>query len=228
MDSEDTRKGIHILNGLWVLILPFFPRIFAIFIVLLALVFVFILARPNSPYGSFFRHSFNSMARKEDIEKGYLVGPSIYVLMILILILFVDYRIAGAVFAILAFGDGFATIFGRKFGKHKIYNNKTFEGSFAFFLFALLSSISIFLLINYVNTDPSDAGLALISFLMLPDMLNISLSLLILIFTMVTIMLTFIELFIGDYINDNFMIPISGSILLYICFNLLLVFHLNV
>ena len=88
------------------------------------------------------------MARPEDWEKGFLVGPTIYVIMVLILILFFDFRLAGSIFAILAFGDGFATVIGLKYGKHKIHNNKSLEGSIAFFTFSLMSGVAIFVLIN--------------------------------------------------------------------------------
>ena len=137
MDNEYKRKGIHILNGVWAFGLPVFPRLYAILIVLLALIFVFILARPHSKFGSIFSQSFENMAREYEREKGYLYGPTLYVLMVLLLVLFVDFRIAGAVFAILAFGDGTATIIGKKFGYHKFSNKKSLEGSIAFLIFSL-------------------------------------------------------------------------------------------
>ena len=220
MENETKRKTIHILNGLWAFLLAFFPRIVAISIVIVALIFVFILARPDSLFGSFFEKSFRYMARDVDIKKGYLFGPSIYVLMVLILVIFVDYRIAGSIFAILAFGDGFATVIGRKYGNHKLHNKKTIEGSIAFFSFSLISSLIVFLSINEFNT-PS-AGLIIFPFLMLPKLLNINIVNLLIGFIFVTAILTFIELFIGDIIDDNVMIPISGSVLLYIVLFVLL------
>ncbi len=226
MDNESKRKSIHIFNGLWAFILPFLPRIYAIIIVFLALIFVFILARPYSPFGSLFQRAFKMMARKVDWDKGYLVGPSIYVMMILVLVIFVDYRIAGALFAILAFGDGFATIFGRKFGKHQLYNSKSLEGSMAFFGFSLISSYLVFLLINTFNKP--DAGLTIISNLILPKDLNFNLLTLFVIFIIITFILTLVELFISDYFDDNLVIPIFGCIMLYIFLDGLLVFQVYV
>ena len=214
MENETKRKTIHILNGLWAFLLAFFPRIISIAIVILAFIFVFILARPDSLFGSFFKKSFRYMARDIDIKKGYLFGPSIYVLMVLILVIFVDYRIAGSIFAILAFGDGFATVIGRKYGKHIIHNKKTLEGSMAFFLFSMVSSLVVFLSINEFNTP--GAGLIIFPFLMLPKFLNLNIISLLVGFAFVNAILTFIELFIGDIIDDNIIIPISGSVLLYL------------
>lgn len=218
-EVEFSRKGIHIVNGLWVFLLPILPRVVAIPIIIIALIFVFYLARPYSPYGKFFRKSFEKMARKEDLEKGYLLGPSIYVLMILLLILFIDYRIAGSVFAILAFGDGFATIVGIKFGRHKIANNKSLEGSLAFFISSFISSTIAFYLINQYNT--ADAGLALFPFLMIENILDINITNILFIFGLISLVLTLIELYIGKFMNDNLIIPIIGTFLFYSSFTLL-------
>ena len=226
MDNEYKRKGIHILNGLWAFALPVFPRLFAIIIVTLALIFVFILARPQSKFGSIFSHSFENMAREYEREKGYLYGPTIYVSMILLLVLFADFRIAGAVFAILAFGDGTATVFGKKFGYHKFRNNKSLEGSMAFLIFSLFSSFIVFSLINKFNT-PS-AGLALIPSLMLPKTIAINLFWLFLIFTFICLLSALIELYISEYLNDNLVIPICGTFLFYFIINVFLTFHLGV
>ena len=226
MDNEYKRKGIHIINGLWVFVLPFFQRTLAVLLVFIAFIYVFFLARPNSRFGSFFSKSFDNMARPVDKNKGFLVGPTIYVVMVLIMIGFIDFRIAGAVFAILAFGDGFATIFGRKIGKHRLSNGKSIEGSIAFFLFSFVSSIAVFMLINQFNT-PS-AGWTIIQSLILPSNLNLSLIFLCLIFISITLILTFIELFMGDFMNDNLLIPICGSTLFYLFFGAMLIFQHHV
>ena len=166
------------------------------------------------------------MARPVDKNKGFLVGPTIYVVMVLIMIGFIDFRIAGAVFAILAFGDGFATIFGRKIGKHRLSNGKSIEGSIAFFLFSYVSSFDAFILINQFNT-PS-AGWTIIQSLILPNNLNLSLIYLCLIFLIITFILTSIELFLGDFLNDNLLIPISGSLLFYLFFGTMLIYQHHV
>jgi phytol kinase len=45
---------------------------------------------------------------------------------------------------ILAFGDPVATIIGKKFGKRKLYGNKTIMGSLAFFSVALMAGSIVF------------------------------------------------------------------------------------
>lgn len=214
MHTEYKRKSIHILNGMWVFALPFFSRPIAIILVLIAFLYVFFMARPNSIFGSFFSSSFEAMARKEDHEKGFLVGPTIYVVMVLLVVIFLDFRIAGSVFAMLAFGDGLATVIGITYGKHKIFKNKTGEGFLAFVLSSFIASSSIFMLINYFNTP--DAELTLIGFLILPHILNIAVTTFIIIFFITSLLVASVELFLGDIINDNYLIPISGSLLLYL------------
>ena len=216
IDNEYKRKSIHIVNGMWAFVLPFFPRIISIVIVAIALFFVFIMARPDSFFGSFFSHSFENMARKSDWDHGFLIGPTIYVVMIFLLVLFIDYRIAGSIFAILAFGDGFATVIGKKYGKHKFYNKKSLEGSIAFFAFSFISSITVFLLINQFNT-PS-AGLSFIPILILPKVLSVNIFNTLAGFIIIIFLLTLTELFAGDYIDDNLILPILGCILFYLIF----------
>ena len=164
------------------------------------------------------------MARKDDWERGYLYGPSIYVIMILLCLLFLDYRIAGAIFAILAFGDGFATLIGRKYGQHRIFNKKSWEGALAFFIFAMPTSLFIFLLINQLNT--STGGLTLSFTFLLP--LTISLlpiEVIIGIFIVVNSVVTVLELIISDELNDNFLIPISAAIMFYLSFYTVIAFY---
>lgn len=50
------------------------------------------------------------------------------------ILLFPDRHIVMTSFMYLALGDAFAALFGKKFGKHKLIKNKTWEGSIACFL----------------------------------------------------------------------------------------------
>ena len=217
--NETNRKLIHIVNGFWAFLIPFFPRLLALFITVVAFIFVFVLSRPNSRFGSLFKRSFQLMAREEDWKRGYLHGPTIYVVMVIICIIFLDYRLAGSIFAILAFGDGFATLIGKKFGNHIISNEKTLEGSLAFFVFALPTSLFVFLLISVFNTPTG--GFVLIFLILLPENSQfIPLEILIIIFVFVNLTITIVELFFSNKINDNILIPVTGIILFYFSFTM--------
>ena len=117
--------------GSLTLLLGFLPRWLAIIAVLIALFFILVVARP-----SVWKTGFESMASREiDRQTGLLQGPTLYIIMVLILVVFFDLRIAGAVFAIMAFGDGFANVIGTRFGHHRFerFQNKSLEGFIAFF-----------------------------------------------------------------------------------------------
>lgn len=223
LDTETKRKLVHVGNGLWTFALPFLPRIIAIFLVLVAFVFVFLLSRPKSPFGSVFQGTFAMMARHKDVEKQFLFGPSLYVVMVLLLVLFVDYRIAGAVFVILAFGDGFATIVGRRIGNHKLACGKSVEGSLAFFLTALPFGTIVFTLIDIFNTPEAGGSIVPLMLLLPPDLLStLGIGVIGLIFSAVALILTFTELYLAKFLDDNVLIPVLGSALLFSLFSITL------
>ena len=85
---------------------------------------------------------------------------------------------------IMTISDSFAAIIGIKYGKTKLYQNKSLEGSFSFFITAFIILV-----------------------LFIP---NLYLFYLILISLAVTI----VELFSFHKINDNLVIPISSAILI--------------
>lgn len=220
MDNETKRKIIHIGNGFWVFLLPFIDRLLAIAVILIAFIYVFILARPETP-GKFFQQSFSAMARADDIERGFLKGPSIYVFSVLLLVIFVDFRIAGAVFGFLAFGDGFATLVGRKYGKIKLSGSKTLEGFIAFIISGFIISLTIFILIDIFNTPI--AGLDHKLLLLLPANVTYEKMLIeiIIVFLVLAIILGLVELYLANFVDDNILIPLIGTFFLLVVFQII-------
>jgi dolichol kinase len=85
-----------------------------------------------------------SMVYRENEFRDFSIEPSSYfisVILLLYLSFFIDEKICFAAIAILAAGDGFAGVVGRKYGKHRFsFNkNKSWEGTLAGFLAASLS-----------------------------------------------------------------------------------------
>jgi len=76
--------------------------------------------------------------RPDDVRRGFPIGILFYPIAVLLLILVFRKRldIAAAAWAILAVGDGAATLAGRRFGRNRIAWNrdKTWEGTLAFVL----------------------------------------------------------------------------------------------
>lgn len=176
--NDYLRKIIHILMGLFILALKILNQWQAALCAILAFVFnLFILPRLLS---SIFRE-------KKDL--GILFYP-LSVLALIFLYPKNDF-IVGAAWALMAFGDGTATIFGKIFPIEKLpYNeNKSYGGFFSFFLFG---SFSAFLLTHYFNFKIS-------------------------IFTIIFV--TFITAFIESLkipLVDNIAVPLFSSFLFYI------------
>ncbi len=212
MEQETKRKIIHISMGFLALLLIIFPRWLALIFVLIALGFILVIARP-----SVWKSGFDAMAsREEDQRSGLLHGPTLYIIMVLILILFFDMRIAGAVFAIMAFGDGFANVIGTRFGKHRYptFENKSFEGLIAFIFFAFISSSLAFLLIS-VNPDYA----SWIQLLNIKEPTEISSLNVFSICFIVSTIAGLIELTSSRILNDNITVPIISGFLMTLLLN---------
>ncbi len=79
-----------------------------------------------------------SLVYRENELKGFSMEPLSYffsVLSLLSLSYFTDEKICYAAIAILAAGDGFAGVIGRRYGKHRFWfnRNKSWEGSLSGF-----------------------------------------------------------------------------------------------
>lgn len=194
------RKAIHIGNGFWAFTLAFLPRLAALVVILVALFLAIVVFRPQV-----YNPAFEAMARPRDYEAGILIGPTIYILVVLIVVLFFDFRVAAATFAMLAFGDGSATVIGHNFGKHKARSGKTWEGFGAFVIFGFIFTASVFFLVDFFQKD-GEAGWALVSELILENLPDYPV-----IFALIfgiTVVAGFAELYLGQYIDDNILVPL--------------------
>jgi len=90
----------------------------------------------------FFRFTF----RDEEEEKGYSRGMLSYPVIVFILMILFPLPIAVSQWATLSFGDGFATLFGRFFGKRPLPWNrdKTYVGMASFLVMGSIGAIFFF------------------------------------------------------------------------------------
>jgi dolichol kinase len=213
MDKETKRKTIHISMGFLTLLIAFFPRWLSILCVLIALFFILVIARP-----SMWKRSFDAMAsREEDVESGLLYGPLLYILMVLLAVIIYDLRVAAVVFAVMAFGDGFANVIGSRFGKHRYarFNNKSLEGFFAFIIFAFISSSVVFFLVSFNNDLTS-----WIEFLNIKSPEDLRFPYVVAVLLINSIITATIEISANNRINDNIAVPLVTGILLTILLKL--------
>jgi uncharacterized protein (TIGR00297 family) len=125
--SETKRQAVHIAMVGWAFLLRVLTWRQAVALAVVALLFnAFVLPRAGG----------RAIFRPDDVRRGIPAGILYYPLAVLLLILCFRHRldIAAAAWAILAVGDGMATLLGRRFGRTPIAWNrdKTWEGTIAF------------------------------------------------------------------------------------------------
>ncbi|MBN8536156.1 MAG: hypothetical protein J0M15_03850 [Deltaproteobacteria bacterium] len=137
------RSDIHWARKIWhisgvVLIFLLFqilPTNFSKFLVVLgAILFVSmdILRKNNKNVNTFFIYYFKPIMRQHEIN--HLAGTTYLFLGVMILVLFFNPLVVSLSLLFLAFADPFASYFGIRFGRDKIYGDKTIQGFFAAFL----------------------------------------------------------------------------------------------
>ena len=158
--EEVKRKLIH-LSSLWMpLAILLLPGRFAscilfgiLFFLTLAIERAYVLQVPViTPVYSFF---FGKMLRKEPSPNAWIVsgGAPVYAAAALTCLCF-DPICAAAGMAVLMTADAAAALIGRKFGKHKLVNGKSLEGTAAFVLTGTLAAGVCFISVGTFSLLP--------------------------------------------------------------------------
>lgn len=153
--EEIKRKAVH-LSSLWMVAATIaLPRLFvphgrwyavAVFAVclLVTLVSEHDYANGGKYLGKLYGKLFGKMLRSEVKPGQWIVsgGAPVLFAAILVNVLFTS-PIAAASLVVMLTGDAAAALFGRRFGKHKIVNGKSLEGTLSFIIvgFAFLSIV---------------------------------------------------------------------------------------
>ena len=128
---------------------------------------------------------FDRLTRNIEKKNNTFTGATYYLIgCLIVMLLFEDKAIIIASLLTMSIADSFAAIIGIKYGVTKIYNNKSLEGSFAFFI------TSFFILNIFIST------LSIFSCFI------------------IALLVTLVELFSFHHINDNITIPISCALLI--------------
>lgn len=141
IDSEISRKTVHILGGNWIFIYHhFFDSLdFALVVPLMFIVINYFSAKYKI---------IKVIEREEEREGVYSLGTVYYSMATFCLIL-LDYMfkveyISYMGMLIMAYGDGFAAILGLRFGKkYGIFKHKTLAGCMTLFFFSFLIANSV-------------------------------------------------------------------------------------
>jgi len=132
MFSETKRQSVHILLFLLAFFLKYLNRWQAA-VLLLILLFAILFLIPRLKIKSYFYRQ---------LEKKYSQGAVWYFFVLLILVLIFPLSVVAVSWAILALGDGTATIIGQNFKAKELPWNrkKSYVGSLAFIVFGALGA----------------------------------------------------------------------------------------
>ena len=158
-DKYDIRKIIHIGIGNFVFIWWMFENAWvmeAFFAVPFAIILFFAMLKNNA--------ISNSALGDISKNKGHTPGLFLYVVSIVILVAlcFNEHWTAASIGIVaMTWGDGFGSIIGKKYGKHKTVNGKSLEGTLAvLFVTAIVSMVLIVFLGFMPLPDPTGIKLA--------------------------------------------------------------------
>lgn len=137
--QELLRKGIHLISLSIPIGYIFTSKTLALSILVpLTLLFIImdLLGKKDNGVRKFINRFFGKMLRPHEVEDKLVLNGASWVMISAVITIFVFPKtLAVTSFSILIISDICAAIFGRKFGKHKIYN-KSWEGTFAFIISA--------------------------------------------------------------------------------------------
>ena len=147
--NVDGRKIIHTGVGFFVFVWWIFTAnwIMLVFFTLPFLIIVFLAMFEGNPVSQ-------SRLGSVSNEMGHRIGLFVYVLSINILVVFFfnGHWTAATIGAVaMTFGDSAGSIIGRRYGKHRIINGKSLEGSLAVFAMTALMSLAILTLYTCLN-----------------------------------------------------------------------------
>ncbi len=141
--QELGRKAIHLASGILPIAYWFLPReIYLPVIAALAAGTVIVDYGRHRVYwiGVAFNAVFGFVLREDENESRSLTGGSTVMISQVIAVAFFPKPIAVASLLVLSVGDTAAALVGRAVGAHKIYGEKTWEGTLAFLIFAGLTA----------------------------------------------------------------------------------------
>ncbi|MDD2807845.1 MAG: hypothetical protein PHW95_05000 [Patescibacteria group bacterium] len=132
MFKEEKRQVAHIFLLIFALLLKFLQQWQVVLLLLLLLVLTMIIVPKLKIKRHFYRRG----------ETDYKNGGVFYVLVLIVLALIFPLPVVAASWAILALGDGMATLFGRYYRATALAWNKdkTYAGSIAFIIFGSLGA----------------------------------------------------------------------------------------
>ncbi|MFO8056761.1 MAG: hypothetical protein R6V10_05650 [bacterium] len=161
---------------------------------------------------------FKFTFRDDEKQTGYSRGMLSYPITVLVLIIFFPLPIAASQWATLSFGDGFATLIGKFFGKTPLRWNKdkTYEGMSAFLVMGTLGSFFFFV---FTLGNAEGSSFLWQSSWVLLHIQSLSIPMIAFICFASTMVAAIFESLPFYFIDDNIIAPVAGALAkLGLCF----------
>jgi len=127
LGSEGARKFIHIgVSNWWFILMFFFDNVF--FATVPPISFIII------NYISYKRHLIKPMEREGKGSFGTIYFPIALLILVIASFTITNVYIGAIGILVLGYGDGLAAVMGLKYGKRKLYREKTVIGSLTMFI----------------------------------------------------------------------------------------------
>ncbi|MDR1122438.1 MAG: hypothetical protein LBL02_00155 [Endomicrobium sp.] len=144
--DEIKRKSFHLLSLLYIFGYWYLSKnivIFGLIVVMIIVVLLEYIRFKLSKVNDFFKNNFKGFYRFEEVRK---VSGLIWTLSgaFIAIVLFPNKSIVFVSLLCFAFGDTVAALVGRGIGRHKIFTNKSLEGSFACFIVCFIIGLFFF------------------------------------------------------------------------------------
>jgi phytol kinase len=131
LSIEGARKFIHIgVSNWWFILMFFFDSL--IFAVIPPIIFIIL------NYISYKNNLIKPMERDGKGTLGTVYFPIALLILVIASFTVTNLYIGGLGILVLGYGDGLAAVLGIKYGKKKIYGNKTLVGTIAMFVTTLM------------------------------------------------------------------------------------------
>ncbi len=161
---EVCRKLIH-LSSLWMpLLICVAPRDVALGVFALGVVFVAayeVLRRRPGALARLLDRLFGAMLRPDETGARFKPSGAVYVLIAAFVTTFFFARdVAAAAMAMMLMGDAAAALVGRKFGRWRVIDGKSFEGALAFFVAALVAAAAVSAILPVAASYPRASAYA--------------------------------------------------------------------
>jgi len=138
--QELLRKTIHLISLSIPVVYIFVTREFALSVLIPLCILAIIidyLSKGNNKVHYYLFKFFGKILRSHEVEKKYTLNGASWVLISAVICVYVFPKdITIVAFTILIISDTCAAIFGRKYGKHRLFDKKSWEGTGAFILSA--------------------------------------------------------------------------------------------